>query len=78
MSAPFPKTIALIEALGIDPRYVSAWNIDTTGYDALVPDAGGKRVVNADGTYRVERREWPSLADGIRIVDQLIKEGGYR
>lgn len=79
MSTPrYEKTCAILKELGIDYNVVSIENLDTTGYSEIVLDESGFRVLTAKGRAKTVRREWPSLADGIRVIDQFIKDGGYK
>ena len=74
---PYPKTCLLIANMGINASRVLLEDLSTAGYyEVLVDGNGRKKFDPVTKQVRRVRREWPSLADGIRVIDQYIKEGG--
>lgn len=70
----YPKTVALMEEMGIDVLRVAENEFDTTGYWELALDENGNRILGKDGGIAATRRQWPSPADALRVVDQFVQE----
>jgi len=77
MTSPFPKTIELVKALGIDPQDISVYDIDVNGYSECQRDERGNILREEDGGPVLVHREWPSLKDAVAIVDCFMRENGY-
>lgn len=71
----FPETFAAIKALGLQPALILIEGLDVSGYDQVILDEDDKRKYVNDELVTV-RREWPSPAIGLTIIDLFTKEGG--
>lgn len=74
MQSPFPKTIALMHELGINPNAVLVDGIDINGYDEAVLDEAGSRSYDYHGDVVFIRKSWPSQKDALRVLDVFLLE----
>lgn len=75
MSSPYPKTIAMLEAWGIDPDSVSVDGFDEDGYFTFIRDADGNRTIR-NGLVLRQAHRWPEGCDSALIINQFRAEGG--
>lgn len=74
MSTPYPKTIALMRELGVDPIGIAENEFDTSGYWEIITDNDGKHILDRNGDAIAIRHRWPSPEIALRVVDQFVKE----
>lgn len=78
MSSPYPKTVAMIEAWGINANEIMVEGFDLDGYYTFVFDESGKRVyLQGAQRYMTQRHSWPDNCDSALIVNQFRAEGGH-
>ena len=72
-NSTIPKTCQMVEAWGIDPRWVTLDGVTQEGYFYMLHDENQKRLTDTTG-FVTEWREWPTAEAGDMIYQLYTKE----
>jgi hypothetical protein len=71
---PYPKTVELLIAEGIDPNLITIEGINAGSYLQIVLDADGNRIMNPNGSIAAVQQAWPRPGLGGRVMQTMIED----
>ncbi len=74
MTSPYPKTMELLRAEGLDSSLITVEGINEGSYLEIVLDENGKKILNPSGSLAAVRRAWPRPGLGEEVMQAMIED----